>query len=55
MKTYSFVALDTEGNVVVEKETKEGWYISELSLFLDEAGPGLYKGDIASVIISEVE
>ena len=54
MKRFSFVALDSEGNVVIERETKEAWYISELSFFLDEAGLSIYKGNIASVVISEV-
>jgi hypothetical protein len=54
MKKYSFTALDAEGIVVMEKETKEDWYISELSMFLASIGKRLHDGEITSVVISEI-
>lgn len=49
---FQLTALDSEDNVVIERETKESWSISELQIYVDKCKAGLYSGEITDIAIS---
>lgn len=51
---FQLTALDSEGNVVIEEETKQSWSISELQIYIDRCKDGLYSGEITDIAITQV-
>ena len=54
MKKFRFTALDPDGEVVLERETKESYYISELHHFLDLVSNEIYNGAVTDIAISRL-
>jgi hypothetical protein len=54
MKKFRFIALDADGEVVLERESKEDYYISELHHFLDLVSKEIYRGEITDIAISRI-
>ncbi len=54
-RKFQVVALDPEGEVVMDKTTRQSWSISELMVFFDELKLGLYTGKIKNVAISAID
>ena len=52
---FQLTAMDSEGNIVLEKETSQSWSISELQIYIDKCKAGLYSGEIANIAISRNE
>lgn len=54
MKRFRFIALDKQGEIVLERESKEDYYISELHHFLDLVSKEIYRGEVTDIAISEI-
>lgn len=54
-KTYQFVALDKDGEIVYDHETRESWSISELQIYFDRAKMDLFTGRVSHITISAKE
>lgn len=52
--TFTIIALDENGAVVLDEMTTESWSISELQLHFDQVKMKLYTGKIHQLIIERV-